>query len=89
MDKTAQQNRRDLFQAMKEADRIFSEKQQLKAQRIREDERKLQNFNVTLTVMFKLIYLHHVITKNKKVKIMAIVLSYTGCKTCHEPATKT
>ncbi|XP_026232649.1 coiled-coil domain-containing protein 173 isoform X2 [Anabas testudineus] len=48
MDKMEQQNTRDKFQAMKEADRIFSEKQQLKAQRIRDDERKLQNFNVTL-----------------------------------------
>uniref|UniRef100_A0A3B4WHU9 Cilia and flagella associated protein 210 n=1 Tax=Seriola lalandi dorsalis TaxID=1841481 RepID=A0A3B4WHU9_SERLL len=46
-DKVAQQTTRDMLQAKKEADRIFSEKQQLKAQRIREDERKLQDFNAT------------------------------------------
>ncbi|XP_022596635.1 coiled-coil domain-containing protein 173 [Seriola dumerili] len=46
-DKEAQQTTRDMLQAKKEADRIFSEKQQLKAQRIREDERKLQDFNAT------------------------------------------
>ncbi|XP_037644822.1 coiled-coil domain-containing protein 173 [Sebastes umbrosus] len=46
-DKTAEQKTRDRFQAKKEADRIFSEKQQLKAQRMKEDERKLQDFNIT------------------------------------------
>ncbi|XP_074515454.1 cilia- and flagella- associated protein 210 [Sebastes fasciatus] len=46
-DKTAEQKTRDIFQAKKEADRIFSEKQQLKAQRMKEDERKLQDFNIT------------------------------------------
>ncbi|XP_026151094.1 coiled-coil domain-containing protein 173 [Mastacembelus armatus] len=46
-DRIAQQNSRDTFEAKKEADRIYSEKQQLRAQRIREDERKLQDFNVT------------------------------------------
>ncbi|XP_040003725.1 coiled-coil domain-containing protein 173 isoform X2 [Xiphias gladius] len=46
-DKVAQQNMRDTLQAKREADRIFSEKQQLKTQRIREDERKLQEFNAT------------------------------------------
>ncbi|XP_040913771.1 coiled-coil domain-containing protein 173 [Toxotes jaculatrix] len=46
-DKVAQQNTWDALQAKKEADRIFSEKQQLKAQGIREEERKLQDFNAT------------------------------------------
>nr|XP_020452097.1 coiled-coil domain-containing protein 173 [Monopterus albus] len=46
-DKTVQQNSRDMFQAKKEADRIFLEKQQIKAQKIREEERKLQDFNMT------------------------------------------
>ncbi|KAG7227558.1 hypothetical protein INR49_005373 [Caranx melampygus] len=46
-DKVAQQAAQDILKAKKEADRIFSEKQQLKAQRIREDERKLQDFHAT------------------------------------------
>ncbi|XP_044221300.1 coiled-coil domain-containing protein 173 [Thunnus albacares] len=46
-DKIRQQDTRDALQAKREADRIFSEKQQLKAQRIREEERKLQDFNAT------------------------------------------
>ncbi|XP_054471948.1 cilia- and flagella- associated protein 210 [Anoplopoma fimbria] len=46
-DKSAQQNTRDTLQAKKEADRIFSEKQQLKAQRMKEDGRILQDFNTT------------------------------------------
>ncbi|KAI3356228.1 hypothetical protein L3Q82_017472, partial [Scortum barcoo] len=46
-DKMAKQNTRDSLQAKKEADRIFSEKQQLKAQKVKEDGRKLQDFNVT------------------------------------------
>ncbi|KAK2906101.1 hypothetical protein Q8A73_010044 [Channa argus] len=54
IDKIAQQSSRDAFQAKKEADRIFSEKQQLKAQGIRDNNRKLQEFNVTLMVMLKL-----------------------------------
>uniref|UniRef100_A0A3Q3W2D1 Trichohyalin-plectin-homology domain-containing protein n=1 Tax=Mola mola TaxID=94237 RepID=A0A3Q3W2D1_MOLML len=47
IDKIAKQNARDALQAKEEADRIFSEKQQLKAQRIREETRKLQDFNAT------------------------------------------
>ncbi len=50
----AKQNTRDALQAKKEADRIFSEKQQLKAQKVKEDGRKLQDFNVTQMVTFKL-----------------------------------
>uniref|UniRef100_UPI0037E85460 cilia- and flagella- associated protein 210 n=1 Tax=Semicossyphus pulcher TaxID=241346 RepID=UPI0037E85460 len=44
-DKIAEQNTRDALQAKKEADRIFSEKQNRKAQRIKEDGKKLQDFN--------------------------------------------
>ncbi|XP_031153852.1 coiled-coil domain-containing protein 173 isoform X2 [Sander lucioperca] len=44
-DKTDKQNTRDRLQAKKQADRIFSEKQQLKNQRIKEDEKKLQEFH--------------------------------------------
>ncbi|XP_028992422.1 cilia- and flagella- associated protein 210 [Betta splendens] len=47
-EKMEQQTSRDTFQAKKEADRIFTEKQQLKAQKIRDEERGLQDFNVTL-----------------------------------------
>lgn len=54
IDKIAKQNARDALQAKEEADRIFSEKQQLKAQRIREETRKLQDFNATQMVMFNL-----------------------------------
>nr|XP_040057301.1 coiled-coil domain-containing protein 173 [Gasterosteus aculeatus aculeatus] len=48
-DKSTKQDTRDTLEAKKEADRIFSEKQQLKAQRMREDERKLQDFRVAQT----------------------------------------
>ncbi|CAJ1079355.1 coiled-coil domain-containing protein 173 [Xyrichtys novacula] len=43
-DKMDEQITRERLEAKKEADRIFSEKQQLKAQKIREDERKLKDF---------------------------------------------
>ncbi|XP_076603195.1 cilia- and flagella- associated protein 210 isoform X2 [Chaetodon auriga] len=46
-DKTAKQEERDTLQAKREADRIFSEKRQLKAEQIKEHRRKLQDFNVT------------------------------------------
>ncbi|XP_070694759.1 cilia- and flagella- associated protein 210 [Pempheris klunzingeri] len=46
-DKAAKQITRESLQAKKDADRAFSEKQQLKAQRIREDGKKLQAFNAT------------------------------------------
>lgn len=39
-----------MLKAKKEADRIFSAKQELKAQRAREDERKLQDFQATQMV---------------------------------------
>nr|XP_046259523.1 coiled-coil domain-containing protein 173 [Scatophagus argus] len=46
-DKAAKQEAQDKLQAKKEADRIFSEKQQVKAQQIKEERRKLQDFNAT------------------------------------------
>ncbi|XP_044071942.1 coiled-coil domain-containing protein 173 [Siniperca chuatsi] len=46
-DKMAKQNTRETLLAKIEADRIFSEKQQLKAQKIKEDGRKIQDFNAT------------------------------------------
>ncbi|XP_058479114.1 cilia- and flagella- associated protein 210 isoform X1 [Solea solea] len=46
-DKEVQQNARDMLQAIKEADTVFSEKQKLKSQQMREDLRKLQDFNIT------------------------------------------
>ncbi|XP_042369746.1 coiled-coil domain-containing protein 173-like [Plectropomus leopardus] len=46
-DKTARQSARDALQAKKEADRIFSEKQQLKAQKFKEEGKKLQDFYAT------------------------------------------
>ncbi|XP_068602867.1 cilia- and flagella- associated protein 210 [Brachionichthys hirsutus] len=48
-DKREKQTSQERLQATKEADRIFTEKQQLKAQRIREDQRKLQDFNALQT----------------------------------------
>lgn len=47
----AKQNAQDALKAKKEADRILSEKQQLKAQQIKEDIKKLQAFNATQMVM--------------------------------------
>ncbi|XP_047457343.1 protein CFAP210 [Mugil cephalus] len=44
-ERMAKQNTRDTLEAKKEADRIFTEKQQLKAQKLREHERKLKEFN--------------------------------------------
>ncbi|XP_075968050.1 cilia- and flagella- associated protein 210 [Anarhichas minor] len=46
-DKSTEQDTRDTLQAKKEADRIFSEKQQVKAQRMKDDGRKLRYFNAT------------------------------------------
>ncbi|XP_023142157.2 cilia- and flagella- associated protein 210 isoform X2 [Amphiprion ocellaris] len=48
MEKTAKQNKQDTLQRIKEADKIFSEEQQLEAKKTRENEIKLQDFNVTL-----------------------------------------
>lgn len=49
-EKLAQQQNRDAIEAKKEADRIFTEKQQLKAKKIREEERKLKEFLVSQMV---------------------------------------
>ncbi|XP_049904217.1 cilia- and flagella- associated protein 210 [Epinephelus moara] len=46
-DKAAKQNAQDTLEAKKEADRIFTEKQQLKVQKVKEDGRKVQDFNAT------------------------------------------
>ncbi|XP_073329634.1 cilia- and flagella- associated protein 210 [Pagrus major] len=48
-DKEGKQNNQDSLQAKREADRIFSEKQQLKTQQIKDDLRKLQDFNAKQT----------------------------------------
>ncbi len=50
-DKIKKHKNQDSLQAKREADRIFSEKQQLKAQQLKEDKRKIQDFNVTQMVM--------------------------------------
>ncbi|TKS67235.1 Coiled-coil domain-containing protein 173 [Collichthys lucidus] len=44
-DEMEKQNNRETLQAKKEADKTFSEKQKLKAQKNKEDGRKLQDFN--------------------------------------------
>ena len=46
-----QQNSLDMLQARKEADRLFFEKQQLKAQKKKEGERHLQGHYVSQMVM--------------------------------------
>ncbi|KAK5890262.1 hypothetical protein CesoFtcFv8_013798 [Champsocephalus esox] len=46
-DKTTKQSMMGTLQAMKEADRIFEEKQKMKAQKIRADERNAHEFNAT------------------------------------------
>lgn len=50
-DKMAKQNNQETLQAKKEADKTFSEKQKLKAQKNKEDGRKLQDFNARQMVM--------------------------------------
>lgn len=57
-EKITQQTTRDTLQAKREADRIFSEKQQLRVQRMREDARKLQQFHAAQMVMLKLFPTH-------------------------------
>lgn len=49
---------RERLQAMREADEIFSEKEKLKAQKIKDDGRKLKEFNAAQMVMLKLLS-HH------------------------------
>lgn len=46
----AKQNTREALEATKEADRIFLEKEQMKAQQLKEDARQLQVFNIRETV---------------------------------------
>ncbi|XP_017280047.1 coiled-coil domain-containing protein 173 [Kryptolebias marmoratus] len=46
-DKITEQETRDALQAKREADRIFLEKKQQKAEKLKEEERKLQEFNAT------------------------------------------
>uniref|UniRef100_A0A146ZWD9 Cilia and flagella associated protein 210 n=1 Tax=Fundulus heteroclitus TaxID=8078 RepID=A0A146ZWD9_FUNHE len=46
LDKIAEQETRDALQAKREADRIHEQKQQLMAEKMREEQRKLREFNV-------------------------------------------
>ncbi|MED6238727.1 hypothetical protein ATANTOWER_028409 [Ataeniobius toweri] len=46
LDKITEQETRDALQAKREADRIYTKKQQLKAEKMREEQRKLHDFNV-------------------------------------------
>uniref|UniRef100_A0A3Q0RX88 Cilia and flagella associated protein 210 n=1 Tax=Amphilophus citrinellus TaxID=61819 RepID=A0A3Q0RX88_AMPCI len=50
-DKIAKQKAQEALQAQREADRIFSEKQQLKVKRIREEKKEVQDFNAVKMVM--------------------------------------
>lgn len=50
-EKLAKQSERDVLQAKKEADRIFSERQQQKAQQMKDEQKKLQDFNATQMVL--------------------------------------
>lgn len=49
-DKAAEQKAQEALQAQREADRIFSEKQQLKVKRIREEKKDVQDFNAVKMV---------------------------------------
>uniref|UniRef100_A0A096LY36 Cilia and flagella associated protein 210 n=1 Tax=Poecilia formosa TaxID=48698 RepID=A0A096LY36_POEFO len=49
LDKTAEQETRDALEAKREADKIYAKKQQLKAEKMREQQRKLHDFNVAQT----------------------------------------
>ena len=51
-DKVAEQDMRGVLQAKREAERIFSEKQQQKAKQARDYEKKLQEFNAAQMVTF-------------------------------------
>lgn len=83
-DQAALQSTRDALQAKTEADRIFSEKQQLKAQRIREDERKLQDFNATQMVMSRLFQPQFWF--GSSLLPFNFNFSFTGWKDCQGPA---
>ena len=52
-DKITEQDTRDALRSKREADRIFSEKQHLKARKIREDERKLRDYNTAQLVIIR------------------------------------
>lgn len=49
-ERAAKQQAEDELEAKREADRMFAEKQRSKAQQNKQDRRKLQDFNATLTV---------------------------------------
>lgn len=55
-EKEAKQIAHEAREARKEADRMFSEKQELKAQQIKEDKRQLQDFNVGQMVRLETIF---------------------------------
>lgn len=50
MEKSAEQERRDALQAKKEADLIYTKTLQLKAEKMREEQRKLKEFYVAQMV---------------------------------------
>lgn len=58
-EKEAKRTAHEAREARKEADRIFSEKQELKAQQIKKDKRQLQDFNVGQMVRLKQSSLHY------------------------------
>ncbi|XP_043987391.1 coiled-coil domain-containing protein 173 isoform X3 [Gambusia affinis] len=46
LDKIAEQETRDALQAKRDADKVYAKQQQLKAEKMREEQRKLHDFNV-------------------------------------------
>lgn len=63
-----------MLQAKKEADRVFSEKQRLKAQRDKEERKKSQAFNAEQMVMLKPFPSHLYIMNNYFRAIANVVL---------------
>lgn len=53
-DKEAKRKAQEAHEARKEADRMFSGREKLKAQRLTEDRRELKAFNVAQMVMLKM-----------------------------------
>lgn len=52
MDEITKQKNQEILLAKKEADRIYAEKQQLKAQKYKEESKRLKDFLATQMVMY-------------------------------------
>lgn len=92
-DKEEKQNNQESLEVKRESDKIFSEKQQLKAQQIKDDLRKLEDFNARQMVMLKPLppRLQNSIIKTIIVAVLNLLvvnlfLSNIGSAKCEETA---